>query len=157
MIAVYEERYAEARSLFEEALRLNVEIGDTWTVALGHNNLGNASRGLADSAAARRHYAEALRVYAEYDDRWALAFLLEDIAQLAAVAQPRAAVELLGATDRMRDELDAPRPESRVAELTARFLPDDVGLGVGEQERLRAGGRELSVAAAVELAVSVCA
>ena len=41
-------------SRFEEAMRLNREVGDSWMVAISHNNLGNANRGLGDYAAARR-------------------------------------------------------------------------------------------------------
>ena len=65
--------YDEARTCFEEAMRLNREVGDAWMVAISDNNLGNATRGLGDFSAARHHYAESLRAYREYDDKWALA------------------------------------------------------------------------------------
>ena len=67
-------------------MRLNREVGDSWMVAISHNNLGNANRGLGDFDEARRHYAESLRAYRDYDDKWAMAFLLEDVASLAAIA-----------------------------------------------------------------------
>jgi class 3 adenylate cyclase/tetratricopeptide (TPR) repeat protein len=156
MIAVLEKRYADARPLFEEALRLNTEIGDTWAVALGHNNLGNALRGLGEHAGAREHYVQALRVYRDYDDRWALAFLVEDVAQLAVTDAPLVAMALLGGADRMRSEIDAPRPESLDAELAAALAPDATGLRAEEHEQARADGRERSTASAVELAISYC-
>jgi class 3 adenylate cyclase/tetratricopeptide (TPR) repeat protein len=152
MIAFLEKRFADARGLFEEAMRLNTEIGDIWAVALGHNNLGNASRALGDRASAREHYVQALRVYRDYDDRWALAFLVEDVAQLAAADEPVVAMELLGAADRMRIELDAPRPESLDAELA----PGATGLSPDEHDRARADGRERSTTSAVELAITYC-
>ena len=54
MIATLQERYADADAHFEEAMRLNREVGDAWMVAIGHNNLGNAARGLGDRDRARR-------------------------------------------------------------------------------------------------------
>jgi class 3 adenylate cyclase/tetratricopeptide (TPR) repeat protein len=156
MIAFLEKRFADARVLFEEAMRLNTEIGDIWAIALGHNNLGNATRGLGDRASAREHYVQALRVYRDYDDRWALAFLVEDVAQLAAADEPVVAMELLGAADRMRAELDAPRPESLEAELAAALAPDTTGLSPDEHERARADGQERPTPSAVELAISYC-
>ena len=68
-------------------MRLNREVGDAWMVAISDNNLGNATRGLGDFDAAQHHYAESLRAYREYDDKWALAFLVEDIGQLAAMTR----------------------------------------------------------------------
>ena len=85
MIAVLQKAFAEARDWFQKSMLLNREVGDAWMVALCHNNLGNATRGLGDYETARRHYADSLRAYRDYDDRWALAFLLEDIGILAAL------------------------------------------------------------------------
>ena len=90
MIAVLQKRYAEARDWFQKSMLLSREVGDAWMVAICHNNLGNATRGLGDYEAARRHYADSLRAYRDYDDRWALAFLLEDIGILAALERRRA-------------------------------------------------------------------
>jgi hypothetical protein len=156
MIAVLEQRHHDARRYFEEAMRLNTEVGDTWHVALGHNNLGNASRGLGDGPTARGHYLQALRVYREYDDRWALAFLLEDIAQLAAAGAAATALQLLGAADRMRADIDAPRAESRERELADALTPGKTGMTAEQLDRARATGRTLGTRAAVEVAVKFC-
>jgi hypothetical protein len=58
MVAVLQKRYEEAREWFEKSMRLTRQVGDTWMVAVCHNNLGNATRGLGDYAAARSHYAD---------------------------------------------------------------------------------------------------
>ena len=115
MIAVLQERYEEARGHFEEAMRLNREVGDSWMVAISHNNLGNAYRGLGEFEAARRDYAESLQAYRSYDDKWATAFLLEDVASLAALAgDGETALELTGAADTMREEIgSSSRPGAR--------------------------------------------
>ena len=91
-------------------MRLNREVGDAWMVAIGHNNLANANLGLGDHPAARAHFAASLRAYRGYDDRWAMAFLLEDIAVLAArMGSGTVAFELLGAAATLRDEIGSPR------------------------------------------------
>src|SRR5207244_657652 len=69
MIAVLQRSFEEARQWFEKSMQLSRQVGDTWMVANCHNNLGNATRGLGDHAAARAHYAESLRAYRDYDDR----------------------------------------------------------------------------------------
>ena len=130
MIALHEAEFDAARDHFETSMRLNREIGDAWMVAIGHNNLGNATRGLGDLAAAREHYAAALAAYRDYDDRWAMAFLLEDMGILAAHAgDAMAAHEALGAALRMRDEIDAPRAPALVEELGAALADARAALG----------------------------
>jgi len=157
MIAVLEGRHAEARAHFDEAMRLNQEVGDSWMVAVGHNNLGNANRGLGDFAAARSHYAESLRSYRDYDDHWALAFLLEDIALLAGLeGRPVAALELIGAADRLRESCGSPRSQALESEIDARLAASITELGSGESEAARARGRELEPDQATSLALLSC-
>ncbi len=113
--------------------------------------------GLADYQAARRHYADSLRAYRDYDDRWALAFLLEDIGILAALAgDARSALELLGAADASREAIGAPRAPSLEQEIGLQIAPAVTALS--EQERLaqRMRGRSLDLSAAVEHALALC-
>ncbi len=155
--SVAQERYAEARDLFAEALRLNEEVGDTWTVALNHNNLGNAYRGLGEGDEARHHYGESARGYRGYGDRWGVAFLLEDIAVLAASeGNSVAALELLGAADAMRAEIDAARSESFEADLENRVVDADPSLPEHERLSLRARGRSLDFDSALLVATEYC-
>ena len=103
---------------------LNREVGDPWMVAIVHNNLGNATRGLGDYDAARGHYADSLRAYRDYDDRWALAFLLEDIGVLAALSgDAPPALELIGAADALRESIGAPRAPSLDEEIREQMAP----------------------------------
>ena len=139
-------------------MRINREVGDTWMVANCNNNLGNATRGLGDYAAARVHYAESLRAYREYDDRWALAFLLEDVGVLAALRGDAAsALELIGATDAIREAIGAPRAPSLAQELQQQVAAATTGIPEGEREASRARGRALDLHAAIERALAVCA
>jgi class 3 adenylate cyclase/tetratricopeptide (TPR) repeat protein len=157
MIAVLQERYEEARERFDEAMRLNREVGDSWMVAISHNNLGNANRGLGDLASARRHYADSLRAYRDYDDQWALAFLLEDVALLAALdGRPEPALELLGAADALRESIGSPRGDALEHELDRRLQPARDALGAEAATAARNRGAELEPAAVFDLALAAC-
>jgi len=157
MVATLQKRYGEARDWFQRSIQLNREVGDAWMVAINHNNLGNATRGLGDYEAARRHYADSLRAYRDYDDRWALAFLLEDIGVLAALSgESRAALELVGAADSLRDAIGAPRSPTLQAEIAATLDPATSSLSQEERVSCTNRGRSLDLGAAVERALRVC-
>lgn len=143
MAAMMQRRFGEARELFEESMRLNVEVGDTWHIALAHHNLANAHRDLGDADAARRHYREALATFDRYHDRWALAFLVEDVALLAAPEGPELALGLLAAAERMREEIDAARPPSLEEELSTRIRPHIDHLDPEQRDVAREAGRAL--------------
>ena len=146
MIASLEGRIEEARARFEEAMRLNREVGDSWMVAISHNNLGNANRGLGDYAAARRDYAASLRAHLEHDDSWALAFLLEDVGRLAALTgDPQLALELLGAADALREEIGVPRTASLEQEILRDVDPAIAALTSDQQGAARYTGGHSTV------------
>jgi len=133
------------------------EVGDAWMVAICHNNLGNATRGLGDYKAAWSHYADSLRAYRDYDDRWAVAFLLEDIGILAALCgDAPAALEVLGAADALREGIGAPRAPSLEEEIAAQMASCIAALSEEAREALRARGRELGLSAAIERALALC-
>jgi class 3 adenylate cyclase/tetratricopeptide (TPR) repeat protein len=157
MIAVLQERFTEARDLFESAMGLNSEVGDSWMVAVSHNNLGNAHRGLGDVERAWDHYAAAAEAYRAYADRWAAAFLLEDIAVLAAAEdRPVEALELLGAADRMRTEIDTPRSDGLEADLRLRVVERSSGLVQEPAIDVRARGGAMDFDTALASAIACC-
>jgi hypothetical protein len=103
-------------------MRLATEVGDRWVVAVGHHNLGNALVGLGEHGAAGPEFLHALRAYEDYGDHWSLALLAEDMVLMAlAKGQREQAVELLGATDALRERIDAPRTPAVTAALDAAF------------------------------------
>jgi predicted ATPase len=147
--------YLAARDHLEEALRIEMEVGDTWMMAIARHNLGNASRELQDHAAAGRNYSDALRTYSIAGDRWAECLLLEDIAMMAAPSNPRAALQLIGAADAMREEIGSPRVAAQQTELNARFDPIRTHLGADAPAQ-EAKGRGLDAEAALRLALDLC-
>jgi predicted ATPase len=154
MLASLQGHNEEAQARFEEAMRLSREVGDTWAVTLCENNLGNARRNLGDYEAARRYYVRCLEARRDRDDEWALAFLLEDVAQLAALNRdPAITLELIGAADAIREEIGAPRDPALEQEI-AEAIDAAVGvLSVDMQARLRARGRRLDASMAIEVAL----
>jgi tetratricopeptide (TPR) repeat protein len=158
MIALHQHSYAEARVRFEEAMRLHQEVGDRWSVALHHNNLGNATRELGDLAAARANYAASLEAYLEYGDRWGLAFLLEDVALLAArTGDHTRAIELVEAADALRLEIGALRAPSLEEDLRAGLAASHRELGPAASERAGSRGHALTLEGAVGIGLAVCA
>jgi class 3 adenylate cyclase/tetratricopeptide (TPR) repeat protein len=158
MIAFLQGAHGEARERFEEAMRLNREVGDTWMVALAHNNLGNANRSLGDLEAARGHYAESVATYRRYGDHWAMAFLLEDVAQLAALSgESHRALELVGAADRLREEIGAARAAALEEHVAAATELAGASLSPAEREAALARGRALSLDGAADVALELCA
>jgi hypothetical protein len=56
----------------------------------------------------------------------------------------------------MRAQIDAPRPESLVAELAAALAPESTGLSPAEHARARADGEARPTPSALDLAISYC-
>ena len=155
--AQFRKDYAEARDWFGKSMQLCREVGDAWMVAIGHNNLGNATRGLGDYASARKHYAASLLAYRDYGDRWALAFLLEDIAVLAALTRDAStALELLGAADVLRSAIGAPRAPSVDEEITAQIAESVSRLTEADRLSARARGQGWTLDLAIERSLAFC-
>jgi hypothetical protein len=126
MLATVRGDLALALERFMEAQTLAEEVGDPWVVAVGHHNLGNATRDLGDLDAAPGHFAAALGAYVERDDRWSVAHLFEDIAVWMLMRGPGSDVEamwLLGAAEALRAEIGAPRFPPTEAALVEALAP----------------------------------
>ena len=113
--------------------------------------------GSATFDAAQHHYAESLRAYREYDDKWALAFLVEDIGQLAAMcSEPARAFELVGAADTLREEIGTPRAPGSEEGLERHLAPARAALGEAAAAEARDRGRALALPEVYELAFGAC-
>jgi tetratricopeptide (TPR) repeat protein len=138
-------------------MAINREVGDGWMVAVCHNNLGNAYRGLGDYSAARAHYIESLRSCREYDDKWTLAFLIEDIGVLMAkTGDGYAALQLIAAVDTLRAAIDAPRAPALGREIEEQLAPAIAELSDDQRDECRAHGAGLDLDGAIGLAFSHC-
>jgi len=146
-----------ARRHSEQAVALATEIGHRQYIAIGRNNLGNALRLLGEWSDAGEQYALAVAGYRELDDRWGFAFLLEDVALLAAGSgQHEAAFRLVGAAGALREEIGAPREASLEKDIEAGMQPARDALAAADAARASEEGAALELEAAIMLALGVC-
>ncbi len=146
-----------ARRHSEQAVALATEIGDRLYIAIGRNNLGNALRLLGEWSDAGEQYALAVAGYRELDDRWGFAFLLEDVALLAAGSgQCEDAFRLIGAAGSLRSEIGAPREASLEQDIASGMQPARDAVASAVADEASAEGAALGIAAAVDLALRVC-
>ena len=133
MVAHLQNDFAAAERRFEASMQLAAEVGDRWIVAVGHHNLGNARLGLGHLVEAGAEFLEALEAYEDFGDRWSLALLIEDVVPLAiALDKPSEALQLVGAADAMRRDLDAPRPPATVTLLESTIAGAQPSIDVTE-------------------------
>jgi tetratricopeptide (TPR) repeat protein len=155
MIAHLKRDYGAARSHLEEALRIELEVGDSWMVAMARHNLANTTRELGDLAAACRNYFEALATFGLTGDKWAECILFEDLAMTLAGDDPRAALQLVGAAEAIREAIGSPRVAAVQAELDERL--GSAREALGDQAPVEhATGKELGADASFQLALRLC-
>lgn len=126
------------------------------TDTIGHNNLGNAHRGLGEYEQARHEYAQALATYRAYDDEWALAIIYEDVALLAAASgAAESAVRLIGAADALRQRSGSPRAPDLQAQVDQMMdsLRTQLGPAIGT---LLDSGRQFTSSQADAELLAVC-
>ena len=149
-------RYDEGRARQEESLQLRREIGDPRMIALAEHNLGILTREQGDYEQTRALFAGALRVQRDQGDRWALAFMLEDVAVLAAlVDEAELALRLQGAAAALRDETQSPHGVAAQAELERQLAPAREALG-DRAEAVWEEGRGLALDDAIREALAFC-
>ncbi len=149
-------RHGRARALGEEALAVARSEGDQDQTSISLHNLGRAALNEGRLDDARRRLRESLELSAGLGYKEVIAYCLEGIGELAAVAgHERDAARLLGAGIAMLEHLGIPiGPEERNGyERAVSRL--QLGLGEDAFARLEAEGRELPLAQAIAEAVEV--
>ena len=112
---------AEARPLFERAVALQREIGDPHMLANFLSNLGDAARESDDGEEAGRCYRESLGLAWSLGEQWLIAYLLEDVAMLAAQDGHAApAIRLAAAAASLREAIGTPLPPQSAKKLETR-------------------------------------
>jgi DNA-binding CsgD family transcriptional regulator/tetratricopeptide (TPR) repeat protein len=141
-----------AVELYERSLVLLRAADDQWGVANSLANLGHVMLAFGEPARAHDYFRQALEVRVRLGNLLGVAECLEGFAAAAVDDQPRHAVVLLGAAAELRERAGAPVPASeqvRYDELLerARHQQPDESFAAAW-----AGGRTLSMQAAIELA-----
>jgi len=101
--------YAAAYDFFAGSLSIRREIGDRRGIAHALHGMGSVARAQGDYGAARTCFAESLSISQEIGDKKGMSDALEGFADLAtAQEQAERSVWLLGAVERLREDLGAP-------------------------------------------------
>jgi hypothetical protein len=113
-----------AASYYEESLALMRELGDTGSVAIALQNLGNVHREQGALELAAAQYRESLSLYRELQDRRGVASCLQGMAAVAmSHGDAERAARLSGAAAAVRTAIGAELPvasRSKFEETTAR-------------------------------------
>jgi predicted ATPase/DNA-binding CsgD family transcriptional regulator len=144
-----------ARRRLDEALSISRQIGYQEGIAWSQHELAILARREHDLPGAAALLRTSMRLHHELGDRWRVASVLEEVAGGVLVRlDPGRAAELLGATEALRDALQAPLPpaerpdyEAAVEALRARLGP---ALLERHWETGRARGLERSIQSATE-------
>jgi tetratricopeptide (TPR) repeat protein len=82
-VAIEQGDYTTARSMFEESLAINRELGDKWRIAVVLNGLGRVAYVQRDYTTARSMFEEGLVIRKELGDRGGIALMLNNLGALA--------------------------------------------------------------------------
>jgi non-specific serine/threonine protein kinase len=141
--------YPAARALYEESLAIYRELGNRWCIARVLTNIGEVACEQGDFASAKGMHHESLQIKRELGDRQGIAMSLEHV---GAVLAATTSVRVLGAAERLREEIGSPmfpyqrtQYDRRVA-AAREAISDDAAFDRAWQE-----GRALTLEQAIEL------
>eukprot|EP00928_Gymnodinium_smaydae_P022594 TRINITY_DN18927_c0_g1_i2.p1 TRINITY_DN18927_c0_g1~~TRINITY_DN18927_c0_g1_i2.p1 ORF type:complete len:273 (-),score=50.89 TRINITY_DN18927_c0_g1_i2:97-915(-) len=126
----------EAIKLYEESLKLRIELGDTWGIAGSHRALAHRHVAAGDGPNARTSLASAVPIFEQVGDALGIAECLETLGLLEADPRPAEAAELLGAAVGVRIGAGAGTDVVFKHEIVAR-LRDEHPAAWSKGERLR--------------------
>ncbi|HLK58389.1 MAG TPA: tetratricopeptide repeat protein [Chthonomonadaceae bacterium] len=134
--------YEAARTFYEESLSLRKEVGDRRNIAAALSNLGGVAYYQGDYVTAYAHYEASLMIFRELGNWRYIATSLEVLADLAlAQGQAERTARLLGAAERLREELETPLPPNerkeydRTVGLSRQSLGDEAFIAAWEEGR----------------------
>jgi non-specific serine/threonine protein kinase len=146
--------YSSARSLHEEGLALQRELGNKRGIANSLLNLGSLARKEHDYGASRSCLAECLRLSLVLGEKRLTAYALEGCAGLAQVQeQPERAARLYGASDGLRAVLGMPLSPNEREEVDRDLAALRVTLGEAAFDRAWSAGRALTWEQAIAYAL----
>jgi predicted ATPase/DNA-binding CsgD family transcriptional regulator len=152
--AVFEADFGALRAAATEGARLSREVGDLYALHMMNLNLGTAALSFGELDESKARYEEALRIAYQIDDRIGQYYLLAGLALHAATAgQPKAAAQLLGASEAIRLGAGATVMAVLTPVLTQAEDAAMAALGRSRYEVEFGAGKRLSRESAVRLAL----
>jgi tetratricopeptide (TPR) repeat protein len=154
LVAYDQGDYARARSLYEQAITIQRELGDSQRTAISLNNLALVASAQGDRNQATALLKESLRIRCELGDKKGINYALEGLAEIMSATNcEQKAVRLWGAAGRLRERIQTPLPpserglyEQQIASARS-VLGDDAFAAAWEQ------GRALTLEQAVAYAL----
>jgi DNA-binding CsgD family transcriptional regulator len=135
-------------------VRLSREAGDLYSLGMMLTNQGYAALRSGDVRGSAAAFADGLRTARQVDDRVAQCYLLGGLGCCAAGSgDPRVAARLLGAMERLRDEVGARLAAGMAPALERAAAAATGALGAARFEAERETGRRLSRDEAARLAL----
>jgi non-specific serine/threonine protein kinase len=146
LLAYYHGDIPGAKRLHEESLAIRRDLGDTHGIAESLNHLGKVARTEGEFVRARRLHEEGLAMRRDLGDKLGLTDSLEDCAMLAAALdEHERAARFLGAVDRLRKRIGAPRPRLEQQELDTGLAGSREAMGETAFRDAVRGGQALSL------------
>ncbi|MEM8858739.1 MAG: tetratricopeptide repeat protein [Chloroflexota bacterium] len=146
--------FDEVGGILEEALVTFRESGFKWWIANTLNNLGNVKAIFDEPKSAAACYKESLEINSGLGEKWASAFLIEDIsALLAQINEPQKALTLVGAAERIREDIESPLSPALKDKLDQKLAPAKEKLNE-EVDVLISAGQAMTFEQAVDFAAS---
>jgi hypothetical protein len=147
--------FEAARSLLEQSMDIDRELGDRLGIAGSLSYLGELAREAGDLDRAEALHRDGLTRLQELRQREVLPMALEGMAGLAgARARYARAARLFGAAETLRRGIGLPVPPNAEAGYRRDLEVVRVALGEGDLERFRSEGREMTLDAAISYALS---
>jgi hypothetical protein len=145
-----------AIAYMEETLAIDRQLGNRAGIADSLGNLASLLADTSDLARSAAYDVEALEMKRDLGDRLSIAYSLASIAATVSRAgMPLAGARLLGAHDRLREELGAPVPPSDRLQYDAAVALARAGLSEEAFAAARHAGQELSLDDAVAEALHI--
>jgi non-specific serine/threonine protein kinase len=138
--------HLRAKELHVESLAIRRDLGDRHGVAESLNHLGKVARAESDLLEARRLHRESLAVQHDLGDKLGMTDCLDAAAMLAtSLGEHERAARLLGAVERLRERMGAPRPMPEQQVLDACLVASRAAMGDAAFDDAVAAGGALSL------------
>jgi predicted ATPase len=155
VLATVHERWDAAAVLYEEALHFFRGYGDTQGIARALMNLGEVRMMQDKLEEAEGMLKESFVLFEDIGSQWDIAYVLEGLAHIRTSAgRPADAARLLGAAENLRETLGALRPPNEVEPYEKHVARARAAMGETKFENEWREGSKMTIAAALEFALS---